>query len=114
MPFVDTPDNITVMRFTHEGKPVKSIDVPDVDATAVASVFIELVPVPACKVSVLDPATAGAATVTVPLVSPEMTTDDICFLYKTTQRAPLGIMTVIPLLIVIGPVLDALKPVLRV
>ncbi len=34
-PFVLTPLNITVIRFTHDGMPVKSIDVPDVEATAV-------------------------------------------------------------------------------
>ena len=33
------PLNITVMRFTHDGMPVKSIDVPDVDATAVPDVI---------------------------------------------------------------------------
>ena len=70
-----TPTNITVMRFTQDGSPVKSMLVPDVEATAVASVFMELVAVPACKVSVLDPATAGAAKVTVPLVSPDMTSE---------------------------------------
>jgi len=56
----------------------------------------------------------GADTVIAPLVSPEITTDDIYFLYRTTQRAPLGMVTVMPLLTVIGPVDIALKPVLRV
>jgi hypothetical protein len=53
---------------------------------------------------VFDPATAGAATVTVPLVSPEIITEDIDFLYKTTQRAPEGTVTDTPLATVIGPV----------
>jgi len=35
VPFVDTPLNIRVMRFTHDGIPVKSMLVPYVDATAV-------------------------------------------------------------------------------
>jgi hypothetical protein len=34
-PFVLTPLNITVIRFTQFGIDVKSIDVPDVEATAV-------------------------------------------------------------------------------
>ena len=71
-------------------------------------------PVAAGKVSVFVPATAGAASVTAPLVSPEITTDDIYFLYRTTQRAPEGTVTVMPLLTVIGPTDIALKPVLRV
>jgi hypothetical protein len=54
---------------------VKSMLVPEVDATAVANVLTELVAVAACKVSVFDPATAGAAKVTVPLVSPDMTSE---------------------------------------
>jgi hypothetical protein len=75
MPFVDTPFNITVIRLIQAGKPVKSIEVPDVDATAVDNVLTELVAVAASKVNVFDPATAGAATVTVPLVSPDMTSE---------------------------------------
>lgn len=39
MPFVDTPLNITVIRFAQLGIPVKSIDVPLVDATAVPLVI---------------------------------------------------------------------------
>jgi hypothetical protein len=35
LPFVLTPLNITVMRLTHDGIPVKSMLVPLVDATAV-------------------------------------------------------------------------------
>ena len=35
VPESDTPEYITVMRFTHDGMPVNSIAVPDVDATAV-------------------------------------------------------------------------------
>lgn len=114
MPLVLTPLNITVMRLIQLGKLVKSIDVPDVEATAVDNVLTELVAVAASKVSVFDPATAGAAMLTVPLVSPEITTDDIYFLYKTTQRAPVGTVTATPLASVIGPVDIALKPVVRV
>ena len=32
VPFVETPLNINVMRVTHEGTPVKSMLVPEVDA----------------------------------------------------------------------------------
>jgi len=35
VPDVETPPNITVILFTHDGMLVKSILVPDVDATAV-------------------------------------------------------------------------------
>ena len=35
VPFVLTPLNMTVTRLTHDGMPVKSIEVPEVDATAV-------------------------------------------------------------------------------
>jgi hypothetical protein len=35
LPFVLTPLNITVIRFTHDGMPVKSMLVPLVDATEV-------------------------------------------------------------------------------
>ena len=101
------------MRLIQLGKLVKSMLVPDVDATAVANVLTDIVAVAACKVIVLDPATAGAANVTVPDVSPEITTDDIYFLYKTTQRAPVGTVTATPLASVIGPVDIALKPVVR-
>lgn len=38
VPLVETPLNITVTRFAHEGMPVKSMDVPEVEATAVPSV----------------------------------------------------------------------------
>ena len=37
-PFVLTPASITVMRFTQDGMPVKSMDVPLVDACAVDTV----------------------------------------------------------------------------
>ena len=51
-------------------------------------------PVAAGNVTVFDPATAGAASVTCPLVSPDITIDDIYFLYRTTQREPVGTVTV--------------------
>lgn len=58
------------------------------------------------KVSTVVPATACSCSVQLPLVEPNKTID-IIFPYKTTQRLPLGIVTVTPLLIVIGPVLMA-------
>ena len=39
VPDKDTPLNITVTRFAHDGMPVKSIAVPDVDACAVPDVI---------------------------------------------------------------------------
>jgi hypothetical protein len=42
-----SPLKITVIRLTHAGKLVKSIEVPDVDATAVANVLTEFVAVAA-------------------------------------------------------------------
>ena len=75
-----------------------------------------IVPDTAGMVIVVVPATAGAATVTAPLVSPEMTTDDIFFLFdqSTTHLAPLGMVTVMPLLMVMGPTLCALLEELNV
>jgi hypothetical protein len=35
VPVVETPLNVTVMRFTQDGMPVKLMAVPDVDACAV-------------------------------------------------------------------------------
>jgi len=58
VPFVLTPLNITVMRFTHDGMLVKSIEVPEVEATAVPEIsalltpLITTVPVPAGIVAV--------------------------------------------------------------
>jgi hypothetical protein len=66
------------MRLTQLGIPVKSIEVPEVDACAVAEVKavpnVETVPLVAGKVNTVLPATAGAWSVQVPLVSPEITT----------------------------------------
>lgn len=81
--------------------PVKSIDVPDVDATAVDNVLTDIVAVAACMVMVFDPATAGADNVTVPDVSPEMTTELMVFLYRITQRLPLGMVTVVDAVIAV-------------
>jgi hypothetical protein len=54
-----------------------------------------IVPVVAGIVIVVVPATAGAASVIAPLVSPEIITDDIFFLFdqSTTQRLPLETVT---------------------
>lgn len=79
VPFVLTPLNITVMRFTHDGIDVKSIDVPDVEATAVPDTIGASVPVVATNVCVLLPETAGADIVIVPDVSPERTTEAMIY-----------------------------------
>ena len=71
--------NITVMRFTHEGMPVKSMLVPEVDATAVPETILEFrpltvtLPVPAGRVSVPFVAVLGSCRVTLP--PPE----ELCF-----------------------------------
>ena len=44
VPLVDTPDNITVIRFTQLGMLVKSMLVPDVLATAVPEVMPSIAP----------------------------------------------------------------------
>ena len=68
--------SITVIRFTQDGMPVKSIDVPEVDATAVPLTILEFnpltvtVPDPLGNVIVFVPATAGTAKETVPEVVP--------------------------------------------
>ena len=109
-----TPLNTIVIRFTQLGILVKVMAVPLVVATAVpltialAVPATNTVPVLAGSVIVLVPATAGAAKVIAPDVSPEITTELILFPYSTTQRLPLETVTVIPLLIVMGPVLDPL------
>jgi hypothetical protein len=77
VPFVDTPLNITVIRLTHDGMPVKSMLVPLVEATAVPDTMGANVPVTATSVCVLLPATAGADTVIDPLVSPDRTKEAI-------------------------------------
>jgi hypothetical protein len=77
VPFVLTPLNITVTRFTQLGIDVKSMLVPLVDATAVPDTMGANVPVVATNVCVLLPETAGADTVIEPLVSPARTKDAI-------------------------------------
>jgi hypothetical protein len=114
VPFVLIPLSMRVIRLTQDGNELNVILVPDVDATAVPNVLTELVAVAASNVKVLVPATRGADTVIAPLVSPEIITDDIYSLYRTTQRAPLGMVTMMPLLTVMGPVDMALNPVVRV
>lgn len=76
--------------------------------------MVEVTPGCVGNVNVVVLATVGADSVIVPLVSPEMTTELIYFLYKTTQREPEGKVTVIPAFTVIGPVLMALKPLVTV
>jgi len=83
VPFVLTPLNITVILFTQLGIPVKSIEVPDVLATAVPLVITELAivvitapdmlgevpsttaPVPVLVVTPVPPLNTGRATVKV-------------------------------------------------
>ena len=66
------PLNSTVTRRTQDGMPVKSMLVPEVDATAVPDTMLELrpltatVPVPAGKVSVPFVAVLGSCRVTLP------------------------------------------------
>ena len=74
---------------------------------------IAKVPLVAGKSSTVVPATAGSCSVILPLVEPTKTID-ICFPYRTTQRCPLGTVTVAPELMVIGPTDSALNPVLNV
>jgi hypothetical protein len=71
-----TPFNITVIRFTHDGMPVKSTLVPDA-VTAVPDTIGANVPVTFTSVCVVLPATAGADTVIEPDVSPERTKEAI-------------------------------------
>ena len=72
LPFPETLLNITVIRLTHDGMPVKSMLVPEVDATAVPETMLELrpltatVPVPAGRVSVPFVAVLGSCRVTLP------------------------------------------------
>ena len=69
--FVLTPSNITVMRLTHDGMPVKSIEVPLVDATAVARVRevpkVATVPVLSGNVRVRLVLVAGGTMVAMPV-----------------------------------------------
>jgi hypothetical protein len=58
VPFELTPLNITVIRFTQEGIPVKSMLVPDVLATAVPDVIALLAPL-----TTIVPVPAGTVTV---------------------------------------------------
>ncbi len=44
VPLVETPASITVTLFTHDGMPVKSMLVPDVEATAVPETIFEFIP----------------------------------------------------------------------
>jgi hypothetical protein len=77
---------LIVILLTQVGKLEYVSAVPDA-AVGEPDTLTELVAVAASKVSVLDPATAGAANVTVPDVSPDMTSELIYFLlqnYPTT------------------------------
>jgi hypothetical protein len=72
VPFVLTPLSITVIRFTHDGIPVKSTLVLEA-VTAVPETIGANVPVTFTSVCVVLPATAGADTVIEPDVSPART-----------------------------------------
>ena len=70
----------------------------------VEDAVVSIVPLAAGKVTVTVPATAGADSVTAPLVSPFTTTLAISFpFYWTTQREPLERVTTAPPDSVIGP-----------
>jgi hypothetical protein len=77
-PLVLKPLNITVIRFTHDGMLVKSTLVLEA-VTAVPDTIGANVPVTFTSVCVVLPATAGAANVTEPLVSPERTKDAMIY-----------------------------------
>lgn len=109
VPLVETPLKITVILLTPAGMLVKSIEVPDVEATAVPLTKSPTVPLKVGKVRVVVPATAGSDSVILPLVEPNKTID-IIFPYKITQLLPLGIVITTPALIVIGPTLEAFLP----
>jgi len=85
VPFSETPLNITVIRFTHDGMLVKSMLVPEVDATAVPLINGARVPVAATSVWVLVPDTAGALIVLCPDVSPDIVRD---LIIHTLQNHP--------------------------
>lgn len=82
--------------------PPTPIVVPNDGVVRVANVAVA-----AGNVSVFVPATAGAASVILPDVSPEITTEDILNPYRTTQRLPLGTVTVTPLDTVTAPTDEA-------
>jgi len=84
------------------------------ETEAETAVEAKTFPVAAGNVNVFDPATAGAASVTCPLVSPDMTTELICNPYAMTQREPDGTVTETPAAKVIGPTEWAFFPVLIV
>ena len=72
VPESDTPEYITVIRFTQDGMPVNWMLVPEVDACAVSEATLELrpgtatVPVPAGMVSVPFVAVVSSCRVTLP------------------------------------------------
>lgn len=77
---------------------------PDVKTCTVVKPEIDIVPLTDGKVTVTVPATAGADSVTAPLVSPFTTTLAISFLlYWITQREPDATVTAAPPETVIGP-----------
>ena len=81
VPERDTPEYITVMRFTHDGMPVNSIAVPDVDAVIVPEVMVPLMEPLTVKVAPVDcvavpimTALLELATNTSAVVAPELPT----------------------------------------
>jgi hypothetical protein len=74
-----------------------------VAVAAVPLAVVSTVPLVAGSVKVVVPATAGACSVTDPLVSPAITIELIIYPYKTTQREPLETVTLCPEATVIGP-----------
>ena len=73
MPLVLTPLNITVIRLTHDGIPVKSIEVPEVDAWAVLEVKMLLAKVTFCEASIVSAVVPAVCNCNIPEASPELT-----------------------------------------
>lgn len=86
---------------------VEATEVPLVKGYRSPLAFVAIVPETEGSVTVTVPAIAGASSVTCPLVLPLITTELIIYPYRTTQRLPLGTVTVTPDASVIGPVVDA-------
>ena len=104
-PFVLTPLNITVIRLTHDGMPVKSNEVPEVDATAVPETSGYMLVVTPLDVTGPEDSKSG---VVIPFVPSR--TIAIHVFQETTQRDPLGTVTTTPDPTTTGPALMALSP----
>jgi hypothetical protein len=92
--------NITVIRFAYDGIPVKSIDVPDVEATAVPEISGYSVPVAVEKLVPVTAALNVVAPVTVPPVNGKAPVRDVRLNTSMTTVSPavqaLASVTVVP------------------